>query len=166
RRDGARVDAGPAVVARRHGARRLRAITLGRAWTRRALGGRALADRLARLAVAPAPRGALRRPRLARRAPGHAAPGPLAPALAAAAVACLAVRSVSTRIAALPVKPLAWGGLALVVSASVATCGAWGLALLCVAGLVGVVPARLGVRRSLCMGAILVPALVRAWGVA
>ena len=90
----------------------------------------------------------------------------LALALASAAVACLAVRSVSTRIAALPVKPLAWGGLALVVSASVATCGAWGLALLCVAGLVGVVPARLGVRRSLCMGAILVPALVRAWGVA
>jgi len=26
------------------------------------------------------------------------------------------------------------------------------------------VPERLGVRRSLCMGAILVPALLRAWG--
>ena len=44
--------------------------------------------------------------------------------------------------------------------------GAFGVAVLAAAALVGALPVRLGVRRSHLMGAILVPATLRAWAVA
>jgi TctA family transporter len=119
---------------------------------------------------------------LAWRALGHARHGALVAAkalapppgaldeaaflLAGAGLACLAVRAATGRIARAPVRPLAAAGLTLVVTATLATTGAWGLAVLAAAASVGALPPRLHVRRGLCMGAILVPALLRAWGVA
>lgn len=86
--------------------------------------------------------------------------------LLSAATACLLVRVLSRPAARAPPRALARVGLALVVLMTAVTCGAWGLAVLLVGTLVGRVPARLGVRRSLLMGAILVPTALRAWGLA
>jgi putative membrane protein len=86
--------------------------------------------------------------------------------VAAALLACLAARALTRVVARAPARPLAIGGLALLLL-SVALCnGALGLLVLAVAALVGAVPARLGLRRSHLMGVILVPAVLRAWGLA
>jgi putative membrane protein len=84
--------------------------------------------------------------------------------LAAAGIACVLARAASSGVARLPPKPLALAGLALLVAMAALSGGAWGLVVLSVSASVGLLPARLGVRRTLCMGVILVPALLRAWG--
>ena len=84
----------------------------------------------------------------------------------AALVALLLARAASTGLARAPARPLAVAGLVLLVASVVLFNGALGLAILLSAGLVGALPARLGVRRSHAMGVILVPALLRAWGLA
>ncbi|MFA5862491.1 MAG: tripartite tricarboxylate transporter permease [Candidatus Thermoplasmatota archaeon] len=85
--------------------------------------------------------------------------------LLSAGAACLLARALARPAAAAPPRPLARMGLALVVLMTLATCGLWGLSVLVAGALVGSVPVRLGVRRSLLMGAILVPAALRAWGI-
>lgn len=86
--------------------------------------------------------------------------------LLAAGAACLLARFLAAPLARAPPRPLAAMGLALVVGMTLATCGAWGLAVLGVGAAVGQAPRRLGVRRGLLMGCVLVPALLRAWGAA
>ena len=88
-------------------------------------------------------------------------------ALLAAGAACLLARAL-TRPAAdalsrLPPKLPPLAGLGMLLAAVALTTGAWGVAVLVVAAAVGMLAARLGVRRGLCMGAILVPALLRSW---
>lgn len=85
-------------------------------------------------------------------------------ALLAAGAACLLARRLTrplaNALARLPprVPPLA--GLAMLLGAVALTTGAWGLGVLAVAASIGALAARLGVRRGLCMGAILVPVLL------
>ena len=86
--------------------------------------------------------------------------------VAAALVGLALARGVSASLARLPARPLAAGGLALLVVAVAVFNGGVGLMVLAAAGLVGALPARWGVRRSHAMGVILVPALLRAWGLA
>ncbi|HET6404205.1 MAG TPA: tripartite tricarboxylate transporter permease [Candidatus Thermoplasmatota archaeon] len=86
--------------------------------------------------------------------------------VAAALAGLLLARALSGALARAPPRPLAWGGLALVLAAVAAFNGAFGVAVLAAAALVGALPVRLGVRRSHLMGAILVPATLRAWAVA
>ena len=87
--------------------------------------------------------------------------------LAAAGLACLLARLASRPLARLPTpRPLCAVGLAALVLSVALLNGVLGLAELAVAGLVGESPRRLGVRRSHAMGVILVPALLRAWGLA
>ena len=90
-------------------------------------------------------------------------------ALAAALAACLLARGLALPAArALGRTPRAWaaGALAVVVAMTALTTGALGLAELAVAGLVGELPRRWGLRRGHLMGVILVPSLLRAWGLA
>lgn len=82
----------------------------------------------------------------------------------AALAACLLARGASSWLARAPARPLAAGGLALLLASVALFNGALGLLVLAVAGCAGALPARLGLRRSHAMGVILVPALLRAWG--
>lgn len=84
--------------------------------------------------------------------------------VASAALACLLARGLAGPASRAPPRPLALVGLGLLLAAVVAFTGWLGLVILGVAGLVGALPGRLGVRRSHAMGVILVPALLRAWG--
>lgn len=97
-------------------------------------------------------------------------PAAAALALAAALLACVVARALSRPLARVVrrVSPGAAAacGLAILVASVAAFNGALGLAVLGVAELVGTLPRRWGVRRSHAMGCILVPALLRAWGLA
>lgn len=84
--------------------------------------------------------------------------------VAAALVGLLIARVASGSLARLPARALAAGGLALVLAAVALFNGLVGLAVLLASALVGALPLRIGVRRSHLMGAILVPATLRAWG--
>lgn len=88
--------------------------------------------------------------------------------LLAAGVGCalarLATQPLSTMAARVGPRRFAGGGALLLVVLTVASTGALGLAELGAATLVGASIARLGVRRGLGMGVILVPALARALG--
>lgn len=86
--------------------------------------------------------------------------------VAAALVGLAIARGASGTLARAPPAPLALGGLALVLVAVALFNGALGLAVLAAATLVGALPMRIGVRRSHLMGVILVPAALRAWGLA
>ena len=90
--------------------------------------------------------------------------------LGAATLALLLARAASRPLA--HAVSAGWGralslaGLATLLLSVALFNGGLGLAELAVAGLVGEANARLGVRRGLSMGVILVPALLRAWGLA
>lgn len=86
--------------------------------------------------------------------------------VAAAIVGLLLARQASGWLSRARPGPLALGGLALVLVAVALFNGAVGLAVLGAAALVGALPMRIGVRRSHLMGAILVPATLRAWEIA
>jgi putative membrane protein len=83
---------------------------------------------------------------------------------AAALLACFAARAASRRLTGIRARPLALAGLLLLLVSVTVFNGALGLVVLGAAALVGALPARVGLRRSLCMGCILVPAMLRAWG--
>ncbi|HWH07983.1 MAG TPA: tripartite tricarboxylate transporter permease, partial [Candidatus Thermoplasmatota archaeon] len=88
-------------------------------------------------------------------------------ALLAAGAACLLARGLTRPLAEalsrLPPRLPPLAGLLMLIVAVALTTGAWGLAVLGAAAAVGTLAARLGVRRGLCMGALLVPSLLRAW---
>lgn len=94
-----------------------------------------------------------------------AAPLMLAAALGACVLARVASRPLARASMRLSPRAFAAGGLTLLVVATALFTGALGLAILAVAALVGTLPRRWGVRRSHAMGVILVPALMRAWGI-
>ncbi|HUR67708.1 MAG TPA: tripartite tricarboxylate transporter permease [Candidatus Thermoplasmatota archaeon] len=98
-----------------------------------------------------------------RIAPPHAILVEGALVVAAALLACLATRAVAGSLARAPPRPLALVGLALLLASVALFNGALGLLVLGAAALVGALPARAGLRRSHLMGAILVPAMLRAW---
>jgi TctA family transporter len=87
--------------------------------------------------------------------------------LGAATLACLLARAASGPVARLVAagggRALSLAGVATLLAAVALFNGALGLAELAVAGLVGETVARVGVRRGLAMGVILLPAMARAW---
>jgi putative membrane protein len=86
----------------------------------------------------------------------------------AALAACLLARRLAVPVARAAARSgparWAWGGLALVLLATVAFAGGLGVLDLAAATLVGLVPRRLGVRRSLGMAVILAPLALRGLG--
>jgi len=98
-------------------------------------------------------------------APSQAILAEAALVVLSAAAACLMARALARPLARAAARagPARWGagGLALLTVATLAFCGWLGLADLAAATLVGLVPRRLGVRRSLGMAAILVPVALR-----
>lgn len=88
--------------------------------------------------------------------------------LAVATLACLLARGLSgplARVAASGWGPrLALGGLCALLLSVALFNGPLGLGVLAIAGLVGETTRRIGVRRGLAMGVVLVPALLWAWG--
>lgn len=84
----------------------------------------------------------------------------------AALLACALARVASRGAARIPQRALAWGGLALLTTSVLVFNGWVGLLLLVGAGCVGALPAMWGIRRSHAMGVILIPATLRAWGLA
>ncbi|MEA3198891.1 MAG: putative rane protein [Thermoplasmata archaeon] len=87
----------------------------------------------------------------------------------AAAIACLLVRALSMPVARacarVGIARWAVGGLALVALSTLAFAGWLGALDLAAATIVGLVPRRLGVRRTLGMAALLVPIALRGFGV-
>ena len=84
----------------------------------------------------------------------------------AALVGCALARVASRGVARVPQRALAWGGLGLLATSVLVFNGWVGLLVLATAGCVGALPAMWGIRRSHAMGVILVPATLRAWGLA
>lgn len=88
----------------------------------------------------------------------------------AAGVAALLARAISTPLCAsvsrASPRRVARVGLAVLVACVAAFTGALGLVELGVACAIGWLPMRWGLRRSHLMGVVLVPALLRAWGLA
>lgn len=91
-----------------------------------------------------------------------------AAALAAATLAYFLARAAAVALARLagrvPERALAGGVLGVVVASTWAFTGALGLVTLATAAAVGTLPLRWRVRRSHCMGVVMLPVLLRLWG--
>jgi len=87
-------------------------------------------------------------------------------ALLALVLARMLSRPLARLVARAGTRRAALAGLFVLALGCLWQAGWVGLVVLAAATLVGFVPRRLGVRRSLGMGSILVPTLLRAWGIA